>query len=434
MKRVLAVLAAALLSLCGYLYYPRAERAHLVMAESYDIGPTPSGIEAVRAAADDIASHLRHRGDKVPGFDDLILYEDRGFGIATGMDGYFWKIDLASGAAERFAKTPLIAAGAVRDPGDPDRIYACVSRLHGEPEAPDAKVGLYELRLSTRTVQPVLTRTLIPPAYESAPGASGKVYRPEEAPALAVADFNDSNSAPMAFCNDLAVSADGQRIYMTTPYAYAGAAMGGGAFGEAITLARNGLLWQFDRRAGTLALAARDFNFIDGILIEGQGNEKEQSLLITETTKFRIDRLFLNGPRAGAHDTLWEYLPGMPDGMDRDAEGRIWIGIIKKRTGLITFAHRNLWLKYALLNVPQSLLPIPHQTGVLALSPDASQALYYAEYEGEGPQEISVAVPGRSEIYLPNFRKSSRGLYSIPYPAQLQASSRATQNNSGAAR
>jgi len=109
----------------------------------------------------------------------------------------------------------------------------------------------------------------------------------------------------------------------------------------------------------------------------------------------------------------------MPDGMDRDEEGRIWIGIIKKRTGFITWAHKNPWIKYALLNLPPAVLPVPRETGLLVLSKDASRALFYTEHDGSGPGEIAVAVPGRGEVYLPNFRKSSRGVFSIPYPETI---------------
>jgi sugar lactone lactonase YvrE len=417
MKRILYVIVP-FAALVVYLYVPRPDKKHLVMAEAYEIGPSPAAVEAVRSKDDFVRSSLRHDPSDLPGFDDFILYEKEGFALATGTDGFIWKVDLATAKSERFADVPLVASGAVRVPGDPDRIYACVSRLYGEKHDPSERVGVYEIRISTREVRPVITEVMIPPPVQAGP-QPGIVYADGQAPSLRRRDFTPENSRPMAFCNDLAVSSDGKRIYMTTPYAYEGAAMGGGAFGEAITLARNGLLWRYDLASETIELAARDFNFIDGILLEDKDG-REESVLITETTKFRIDRLYLRGQKAGTHDVLYEFLPGMPDGMDRDHQGRIWIGVIKKRTGFITWAHKNPWIKFALLNLPQSILPVPGQTGLLVLSPDASRPLFYTEHDGSGPGEIAVAVPGRDRVYLPNFRKSSRGVYSIPYPEALQ--------------
>lgn len=413
MKRSLLILLP-FLALAAYLYIPRPDKKHLVMAEAYNIGPSPAAVEAVRTGDDFIRKSLRHDPSALPGFDDFVLFENEGFALATGTDGFIWKVDLATAKSERFADVPLVASGAVRV--DSDRIYACVSRLYGEAHDPAERVGVYEINIKTREVRPVITTVMIPPPLPSGP--EGVVYREGTAPSLFVRDFTPQNSRPMAFCNDLAVSSDKKRIYMTTPYAYEGAAMGGGAFGEAITLARNGLLWRYDLASEKIELIARDFNFIDGILLE-EKDGREQSVLITETTKFRIDRLHLRGEKAGTHDVLWEFLPGMPDGMDRDARGRIWIGVIKKRTGFITWAHRNPWIKYALLNLPQSILPVPKETGLLVLSKDAAVPLFYTEHDGSGPGEIAVAVPGTDRIYLPNFRKSSRGLYSIPYPKLL---------------
>jgi sugar lactone lactonase YvrE len=169
-----------------------------------------------------------------------------------------------------------------------------------------------------------------------------------------------------------------------------------------------------------LSLVARDFNFIDGILIEERGTAPEESVLITETTKFKIDRLFVAGPRAGTHEILWENLPGMPDGMDRDDKGRIWIGFVKKRSAVVTWVHRHPWIKNAVMNLPKWLLPIPKQTGILCLSRDAARPLYYAMHDGKtGLQDIAVVVPYGDKLYLPNFKEGSQGIFTLPFPPGL---------------
>jgi len=97
--------------------------------------------------------------------------------------------------------------------------------------------------------------------------------------------IDSSNSRPLAFCNDLDVSADGRRIYFTEPIAYEGASMGGGAVGEAITLGENGRLWRHDFDKGETRLVADGFHFIDGILIDPHPvDAREESVLVTQTT------------------------------------------------------------------------------------------------------------------------------------------------------
>jgi hypothetical protein len=221
----------------------------------------------------------------------------------------------------------------------------------------------------------------------------------------------------LAFCNDLDVSADGKRIYFTEPIAYAGASMGGGAVAEAITLGENGRLWRHDLENGETRLMAEGFHFIDGILIDPHPvDAREESVLVTQTPGFAITRFFFTGSRAGTAEAIWTGLPGMPDGMDRDAQGRIWIGLYRKRSKFLTWAHNNPWIKPLMLRLPLELLPVPKETGLLALSPDGATPLYYAIHEGPLLGDAAVAIPGTEHLYIANFDRDQRGLIRMSYP------------------
>jgi hypothetical protein len=45
-------------------------------------------------------------------------------------------------------------------------------------------------------------------------------------------------------------------------------------------------------------------------------------------------------------------LTGPDDGMDRDAEGRIWLAMFADRTRLLTWAHEHTWIKPLLMRIP----------------------------------------------------------------------------------
>ncbi|HQI20809.1 MAG TPA: hypothetical protein PLW55_15780, partial [Leptospiraceae bacterium] len=74
-----------------------------------------------------------------------------------------------------------------------------------------SRVGVYEIHISTKEVLPVLTDVLIPPDVPIDPEKPGIVYKEGSAPKLKVSEFNASNSRPLAFCNDLAISPDAKR-------------------------------------------------------------------------------------------------------------------------------------------------------------------------------------------------------------------------------
>jgi hypothetical protein len=414
-RRVARAAVVVVITLLALWWWASIPPSYLVVGPPVDLGGTAGSILAVEASPDAFGSALERVDSDVPGHDDLLLREEEGVAYVSGMDGWIWRVPL-DGGGEPFADVPLMPSGLRAAPNDSDTIYFCASQLHGHEAPPDERVGLYQVTLSTREVAPVVIDVAMTPAI---PDLRHKVFADADAsaPTLVHAEANASNSRPLAFCNDLDVSADGKRIYFTEPIAYEGASMGGGAVGEAITLGENGRLWRHDLDSGETRLVAEGFHFIDGILVDPHpANAREESVLVTQTPGFAITRFFLAGAQAGTAEAIWTGLPGMPDGMDRDAQGRIWIGLYRKRSNFLTWAHRNPWIKPLMLRLPLELLPVPKETGLLALSPDAATPLYYAIHEGPILGDAAVGVPGTKHLYIANFDPDQRGLIRMPYP------------------
>ena len=186
-----------------------------------------------------------------------------------------------------------------------------------------------------------------------------------------VGSLNRSNSRLLAVCNDAAVSVDGKRIYFTESYVARGATMGGSAaLKPVIMLGRTGRLWMYDSEDKTVGLVANGYAFTDGILMEGNGNEPEESVLLTDNPRFQLHRVHLAGARAGESEVLWRDLPGLADGMRRDSKGRIWLTIITNHGNQIPWVHAHPGVKPMLMKHPQ-LISFPSVTSLLLLSPDA---------------------------------------------------------------
>ncbi|MEM7433646.1 MAG: PQQ-binding-like beta-propeller repeat protein [Myxococcota bacterium] len=398
-------------------WFLSAPPGYLVVGPPIDFGETPEAIREVEAVPGSIGRAIRRIDSAVPGHDDLLVRETDGVAFVSGMDGFIWRVPLDGGPAERFADVPLMPSGLRTAPDDPNFIYFCTSRLHGVEHAADERVGLYRLNLATREVDAVVTEVAATPPI---PEAKRRVYADEDlgAPTLRP-ESGPGDSRPLAFCNDLDITDDGRRIYFTEPIAYEGASMGGGAVGEAITLGDNGRLWRHDLDTGETRLVADGFHFIDGILVDpSPDGERESSVLVTQTPGFAITRFFFAGPNAGHAEEVWTSLPGMPDGMDRGEDGRIWVGLFRKRSAFLTWAHKNPWVKPLLLRLPLDLLPVPKETGVLGLSEDGSEPLYYAMYQGPELTDAAVVVPGKEHLYIANFDVAQRGILRMPYPSR----------------
>ncbi|MBR31770.1 MAG: SMP-30/gluconolaconase/LRE-like region [Spirochaetaceae bacterium] len=382
---------------------------------AYELGPVPNHI--LQAKRPDPMTSLLIEMDDLPGHDDIVFL-NRNTAFASGMDGWIWKLDLLSGQARRWVKLPVNPAG-LQIAGPENRsLLACASRLGGEQYSEDARVGLYDIDISSKKVIPLLLN--VPRAADV---SQETIYSVDASEPVKVAELDDSNSRPFSLCNDLAVSRDGKQVYLTEPFSRADAAMGSGAVPEAIGLYPHGRIWIYNRSEKTVQSVIEGFTFADGILLE-EKNGSVISIVFTETTKFRMIRAFIGGERAGESEVLQENLPGLADGLERDNQGRIWTGLIKKRSGLINFVHGNPWIKPLLLGLPQAILPVSKDTGLMVFDASGREVLHYSMHDGSRIRDISVAVPHGDRVYLPSFKKDSRGLYSLKISEILEISIR----------
>ena len=148
-------------------------------------------------------------------------------------------------------------------------------------------------------------------------------------------------------------------------------------------------------------------------------------VLGTQTSLFRVTRFYVNGPKAGSSEVVIDSLPGTPDGMDRDTDGRLWLAMFVDRGKLLAWVHENAWIKPLVMRLPtELLLAQPQRTGVVVLSPDGSEPLYSAFHDGPELFSIASAVPAAGGIYLANValddaERDHHGIQRLQWPPEL---------------
>lgn len=98
----------------------------------------------------------------------------------------------------------------------------------------------------------------------------------------------------------------------------------------------------------------------------------------------------------------------MPDGLDRDSLGNVWVGLLGLRSTTTDWIHAHPWIKPLLLRLPTHWIPRREATGILALGPDMTRALYLGLHEGSSVHDVSVAIPAEGRIYLASFDPDPR--------------------------
>jgi hypothetical protein len=397
-----------------------APRPEITIAGPLVIDPsTEEAIAAVDRSAD-FAAGLERVPSALPGIDDLVVMDHSATAYASANDRRIWRIDVAAGTAEPFVDTPRMAYGIHEDPGDPDHLYFCASGSYGSAHGEGA-VGLYRLTLHDRSVEPLVVRVPVDDGSRRA-----VVYADDDTAAPELGPDGERPHRPLAVCDNLEVSEDGRRIYFSEPFDYTGASVDD-AVDEAIALSPNGRLWRHDLDTATTRLIASGFHFINGVLTDPHpGRPREESVLVTQTSQFRLTRFHLGGPRAGTADVVLDGITGMDDGMDRDADGRIWLALFAERGPLLTWLHAHPWAKPLVMRLPAGLLlRRAGRTGVLVVSPDGSTPLYSAMYRGPELVSVASAVPAPGGIYLANEsltpgRTVRQGLIRLRWPAEFR--------------
>ncbi|WP_033292270.1 SMP-30/gluconolactonase/LRE family protein [Amycolatopsis jejuensis] len=169
----------------------------------------------------------------------------------------------------------------------------------------------------------------------------------------------------LVFCNNAAVAADGT-IYFTDSSRRFG-----------IDRWRDDLIEQTAggrllRRTpdGKIDLLADGLQFANGVALPPD----ESFVAFAETGEFRVNRLWLTGPRAGERDLLAGNLPGFPDNIATGSDGLIWITQASPRVPALDLARRlPAPLRAAVRSLPDAWQPSPkRQVGVLAVTPDGA--------------------------------------------------------------
>ena len=416
-------IVAGLIVLIAVWWVTAAPRSEITIADAVTFDPaTAQAIAAVDRSAE-FAMGLERFPSTLPHFDDAVLVDEGKTALVTVTDGRIWSVDLATHAAQPFVDPPLMAYGIHGAPGDPNHVYFCSSRSYGAPQ-PDQKVGLYRLALDDRSIEPIVVDVPATGLADEHP----VVYADDDpnAPELR-RDGSGGARRPLIVCDNLEVSEDGRRIYFSEPFDYADASIDD-ALDEAIALAPNGRLWRHDLDTGSTRLIAEGHHFINGVLYDlHPGEPKESSVVVTQTSLFRLTRFYLRGPKAGTSENVLDGITGLDDGIDRDASGRMWLALFNERPRILTWLHGQAWLKPLFMRLPTRLLLRQggQRTGVLVVSEDGKRPLYSAMYEGPLLVSIASAVPTAGGIYLANealgtSEDEQTGVVRLKWPRELQ--------------
>ncbi|TVP58134.1 MAG: SMP-30/gluconolactonase/LRE family protein [Halomonadaceae bacterium] len=203
----------------------------------------------------------------------------------------------------------------------------------------------------------------------------------------------ESEGLPFAFADDLDIASDG-RIYFSD----ASSRFHQPEYQlDMLETRPHGRLLRYDPATGDTETLLSDLYFANGVALSAD----EDFVLVNETWRYRIQRYWITGERAGESEIFADNMPGFPDNLARDDQGVFWVAQPSKRNALMDRMHPKPWQKNLVAKLPQFLQPGPEPYGlVLAYNSEGELLGSLHDTTGEHLDMITSVKPHNGYLYF----------------------------------
>jgi sugar lactone lactonase YvrE len=117
----------------------------------------------------------------------------------------------------------------------------------------------------------------------------------------------------------------------------------------------NGRLLALDPQTQKPRTLLRDLYFANGVAV----SPDQSFVLVVETGKYRVRRLWLKEPKVGQNDIFIDNLPGFPDGISSNGHDRFWLALPTPRLAIVDRMLPHPFLRRIVARLPKFLQPAP---------------------------------------------------------------------------
>lgn len=211
-----------------------------------------------------------------------------------------------------------------------------------------------------------------------------------------------AGGTPYRFVDDVVVNAAGTMAYFTDASSRFGI---NEVMADAFEHRPNGRLLAYDLTNDRLQVLADNLYFANGVTL----GPDERYLLVTETTRYRVQRYWLKGERAGEIETFIDNLPGFPDNITFDGE-RFWLALYAPRDPMLDALLSRPFLRKVAFRLPEVLQPGPTRHAyVLALDAEGAVLADLQDIGDDAFAPITSAIVHGDHLYLGSLSANAIG-------------------------
>ena len=172
----------------------------------------------------------------------------------------------------------------------------------------------------------------------------------------------------------------------------------------------NGRLLALDPKSPRPRTLLRDVYFANGVAV----SPDQMFVLVAETGKYRIRRVWLKEPKMGQNDIFIDNLPGFPDGLSWNGRDRFWLALVAPRNALFDRMLPYPFVRKIVARLPKFLQPAPARYSfVVGLDAQGRVVENLQNGSEDCYAEIANVVEHNGSLYFGSIREDSVGRFPL---------------------
>ena len=172
----------------------------------------------------------------------------------------------------------------------------------------------------------------------------------------------------------------------------------------------NGRLLALDPQSRRPRTLLRDVYFANGVAV----SPDQTFVLVAETGKYRIRRVWIKEPKMGQNDIFIDNLPGFPDGLSWNGRDRFWLAIVAPRNALFDRMLPYPFVRKVVARLPKALQPAPERYSfVVGLDPHGRVIENLQNGSADCYAEIANVVEHNRALYFGSIGEDTIGRFPL---------------------
>ncbi len=217
----------------------------------------------------------------------------------------------------------------------------------------------------------------------------------------------EADSLRFACTNDLDVAANGM-IYFTDASSKFALEH---HIADILEHGPNGRLLVYDPKTKATRTLLKGLAFANGVAI----SPDQSFVLVDETGKYRIHRVWLSGPRQGQSEIFIDNLPGFPDGLSSNGKDKFWVALVTPRDKTLDKLLPHPFLRKVVYRLPPFLRPAPKRYSfVLGLDTNGRVVQNLQNPAPDCYAQIANVIEHNGSLYFGSIGESTVGRFRLP--------------------